>query len=63
MNPIATSTAGQQSEQRLMFAMLVRRAGAESHENRDQSDRIDRHKYGNECEQELLNHLATDEHR
>jgi len=35
--------------------MLVRRVGAQSHENRDQPDRIDRDEHRDEREQEFLN--------
>ena len=39
-----------------MFATLRRSARPEPHENRDQSDRIDRDKDRNEREQEFLDH-------
>ena len=52
-----------QSEGWLVSAVFARCFRAEPHENRDEAERIDRHKHRNEREQEFLDHLATDEHR
>jgi hypothetical protein len=50
--------SGEDSQKCLPFSVLARRAGAKTHEDRNQPDWIDGDKDRNECEEKFLNHAV-----